>query len=348
MIRLGSILVLAACAVSACSGSPSGKVQTKTFDETFELVRRVVLEEPDTAPLTGIENFAPTPNGFLVVDRGRPQVRVFDADGNLTRIVGRHGEGPGEFRGPTDAIVDSAGRLFVAEARNATVTRFHSGSFTYDTTFKLPGMVTYDLDWLNDHLLTVHWNELAPPNNHYVSVVSTNGDVLAKLHPVDSLVWEVPYWASFAGPVAASGRTHAVTGNNFIYPLHLYDSMGSHIREFGAAPPSWQPLARPELGAFVGAGSAERLRAWLTAALMVSRVGVYRDSAIIVVHARPDPQVTNFSARKDTLLDIYSLTGTKELEDVPVPHRVLRVESFLYLLEGSPPDPWTVGIYRRR
>jgi hypothetical protein len=90
------------------------------------------------------------------------------------------------------------------------------------------------------------------------------------------------------------------------------------------------------------------MQEYLSALAVVSSVGIYRDSAVVVVHARPEPQPTDISAKSDISLDIYDIGGTKLWEDIRVPGRVLRTGRFLYVLEREPPDPWTVVMYRLR
>ena len=346
------ILLCATLALGALSGCDSNEGPVRaSFDSVFESVARVRLEEPDSAPLTGIMDFNIAPDGrFIVVDKGRPQVRIFGPSGVLQKTVGRHGEGPGEFIEPTDAAIDAMGRLYVADDDGSDITRFHA-DFTYDTTFPLPGMAAYRIDLAGpdqDRLFTVLWNEPTEPENSFAALMDLDGRLLTRFHEVDSLVWSVPYWQSFAGPVGASGKARIVTANSFIYPIHLYDTDGNAIEDIGTAPPSWQQAMRPERGEFVGPGSFDRLERWLRSMTVISEVGIYADSLIIVVHARPDPTPTSLYEARDTLLDVYDVTGRKLWHDIPVHAEVLRIEDRLYTLEAIPPESWTVGVYRIR
>lgn len=48
-------------------------------------------------------------------------VAVYDGDGRFLRRIGRKGAGPGEFGSPSDLFFDPEGRLWVRDARRATV-----------------------------------------------------------------------------------------------------------------------------------------------------------------------------------------------------------------------------------
>lgn len=50
-----------------------------------------------------------------LLDAQLHEVRVFDADGNFVTVVGREGEGPGEFRRPSDLVVWPGGGIGVAQ-----------------------------------------------------------------------------------------------------------------------------------------------------------------------------------------------------------------------------------------
>jgi hypothetical protein len=69
-------------------------------EELFGVIQRV------TADAEG--------NVYLL-DRQLSEVRVFDKDGNYPRTIGREGEGPGEFRRPSDMFFLPDGRLAILQ-----------------------------------------------------------------------------------------------------------------------------------------------------------------------------------------------------------------------------------------
>jgi hypothetical protein len=52
-----------------------------------------------------------------LLDRQLTEVKLFDAAGKYIRTIGREGEGPGEFRGPTDMFLTSGGDVAVLQLR---------------------------------------------------------------------------------------------------------------------------------------------------------------------------------------------------------------------------------------
>lgn len=334
---------------TACTGASESQVRTGPFDSVFERTGEVVLEEPDTAPLTGVMSFAPTPEGeFVVVDEGRPQVRFYARSGALLRVVGRHGEGPGEFRNPTDAGVHPDGFLFVTEGEDGSVTRF-TPELAYDTSFFLPGSPVYSIDFSGNLLFSTMHNAVPGDSARPETVLyDVDGNIVAAMSLVDSLLVAVPYWISFMAPIGAASEDWIVTGNYFGYPLTVHDTTGKSVALLNDPPPSWIPPERPERGAFVGLEGRERLDEWLMNTVFIDGVEIYRDSLILVSHGRGAPTGTDLWVRDALIVDIYSPNGRKYWEEVPLPGRLLGADRSVYVLEDMPPNGWRVGIWEMR
>jgi hypothetical protein len=64
--------------------------------------------------------------GFVVVDGGAREVRLYDRDGTFVRTLGGPGSGPGEFQDPTRVLVTGADSVIVWDDANYRITRFDS------------------------------------------------------------------------------------------------------------------------------------------------------------------------------------------------------------------------------
>lgn len=62
----------------------------------------------------------PATGTVFVADTAEHNVKVFSDDGNLLRVLGRHGQGPGQFNAPTH-LTFSNGVLYVSDTFNARV-----------------------------------------------------------------------------------------------------------------------------------------------------------------------------------------------------------------------------------
>ena len=102
-------------------------VDTQTFRNAFEVSGRLVLEETDKAMTVLPMVSAGAPGEFLLAEPREGQVNVYDTAGRLRRVVGRRGEGPGEFRAPISARKTLNGGIVVADVMLSRLTFFPAG-----------------------------------------------------------------------------------------------------------------------------------------------------------------------------------------------------------------------------
>lgn len=99
-------------------------IDMETFGRAFEIRRRLVLEETDQAmtvlPMVSVGALGE----FLLAEPQEGQVNVYDTAGRLLRVVGRRGEGPGEFRAPISARKTLDGGIMVAEVMLSRLTLY--------------------------------------------------------------------------------------------------------------------------------------------------------------------------------------------------------------------------------
>ena len=114
--------IVLSLACSALLVSPANSRAQLRFDDVFEWVEVLVLEDhPEALNASPIVRPDPT-GGWIVADRTENQVRIYDGNGRLIIYFGREGRGPGEFRHLVGAVrvasdslvtVDSYGRVAV-------------------------------------------------------------------------------------------------------------------------------------------------------------------------------------------------------------------------------------------
>jgi DNA-binding beta-propeller fold protein YncE len=66
----------------------------------------------------------PNMSRIYIVDKGLHSVLVFDYQGNYLQSIGREGQGPGEFSGPTGIYVLNDSRLAIADNQNNRIQIF--------------------------------------------------------------------------------------------------------------------------------------------------------------------------------------------------------------------------------
>lgn len=105
-------------------------VDTAAFLAAFEPVRAITLEENEDVVTVFPQMVAGGADELLVVDQPEAQVRLYGRDGSLRAVMGRRGEGPGEFQTPVSASRAIDGRIVVADPSLSRISFFSpDGSF---------------------------------------------------------------------------------------------------------------------------------------------------------------------------------------------------------------------------
>lgn len=120
--HLTVISAVAGIASLACtSESPSGDKTVNAgiraaFSDRFEVVDRIVPEQTEEHPVARIAQVVFSESGdFLIVDDSEANVKLYDQDGSLRLVIGRKGEGPGEFLQPRRAAIGLDGKIHVLD-----------------------------------------------------------------------------------------------------------------------------------------------------------------------------------------------------------------------------------------
>ena len=102
----------------------AGPVDMAAFGEAFEVVGRLELEETDAAVV--VQPMVTMGDGGLLVltEPLEGQINVYDAEGRLQRVLGRKGQGPGEFQFPTGARLLASGEIVASDLMLQRMTFF--------------------------------------------------------------------------------------------------------------------------------------------------------------------------------------------------------------------------------
>lgn len=99
-------------------------IDLEAFEDAFEVSHRVELEESDEAMTVFPMVSSGVAGELLLAEPQEGQVNVYDTAGRLRRVLGRRGDGPGEFRMPVAARRLPDGGIVVADAMGSRLTFF--------------------------------------------------------------------------------------------------------------------------------------------------------------------------------------------------------------------------------
>lgn len=114
-------------------------VDMEAFESGFEIARRLELEETDRAMVVSPMVEVGGPDRLFVAEPKESQVNIYDTDGSLVRVIGRRGDGPGEFRMPFTARPTLDGGIVVADFEASRMTFFPEGGDA--VTVQSPGLI---------------------------------------------------------------------------------------------------------------------------------------------------------------------------------------------------------------
>jgi hypothetical protein len=120
-------LALLAVIAAACSDTPRAieDAEVLPFSDAYELSDSVTFAQSDSLPLVDVTHFDRRRDGtFAVADAGEGNVRLYALNGTLLRIIGRKGNGPGEFLLPMTVRWDSRDRLHVLDGQRLEIALF--------------------------------------------------------------------------------------------------------------------------------------------------------------------------------------------------------------------------------
>ncbi|WP_337171613.1 6-bladed beta-propeller [Gemmatimonas aurantiaca] len=124
MNRHAAVCVVSSlCVLLSCGGADGGQSKRPgaptapaLFRESFLLTDSLELESTDQSPIVRISGLAIDHAGRIVLaDASERTVRIHAPDGRLLKLIGRSGDGPGEFREPRFIMALSGNELAIGE-----------------------------------------------------------------------------------------------------------------------------------------------------------------------------------------------------------------------------------------
>jgi len=179
---------------------------------------------------------------IYIADAGNDRVLVFDFDGKLQKIIGRTGQGPGEFSNPTGLDVCEDGRVAVADNNNNRIQLFDT-SWEFIRSINTKEVRVADLVFRDDKFYTISSYGMAgfslalrskkesPP---LVNVLDQEGNLVQTMG-VDDYPESQPFLRAIKHRVCL-----AVSEDNKIFlphfsmnVIHVFGMNGEKITDFG-------------------------------------------------------------------------------------------------------------------
>ncbi|MCY4572037.1 MAG: 6-bladed beta-propeller [Gemmatimonadetes bacterium] len=240
-------------------------VVTRDFADAFAPLQPLVFRTSDPSPVLSVRALSVSPSGHLLVTDNRSgDLKLADRDGRIIRVIGREGEGPGEFTALFDAVFLSDDRIVALDGGRVLTTLFDSAGVVLntfqlreqfdpravvaidDSTFLIGGLVG-GLDGGND----------------LARIYSLDGSVSESFFPADQLLFETGMIVDRVWGVALPSGSVAL-GLAVTPAVHLFSETGAHMCTQASEPPQWSQLLPRDEPAAMDAAT----RAWIQQATL--------------------------------------------------------------------------------
>lgn len=191
---------------------------------------------------------------IYVADSGNDRVLVFDYEGKLQKIIGRQGQGPGEFSSPTGLDILEEGTLAVADINNNRIQLFDK-SWEFVRSINTKEVRVADLVFKDDRIYTISSYGMAgyslsirsgEETNPLVNVLDLEGNLVQTMG-VDDYPESQPFLRAIKHRVSLTlSKDNKLFVPHFaMNVIHVFGLDGKKITSFGRPLP-FKP-APPEI-----------------------------------------------------------------------------------------------------
>jgi hypothetical protein len=322
----------------------SGPERVIPFERAFSLERRFELADDPADPIAQPASVALWLDRLIVVDQMQGNVKVFDQDGGRSQVIGRPGDGPGEFRTPMAAAPLNDGRLAIYDQRHHRV-EFFGRDGSHINGWKVRALGERGFASMNggDRFLITAREFMdraesgAAPRQGAIHVMDLNGRHLQSFGNVQ--LDDDPHARTFSGISAASVDSFVVYGDRTSNKVHIFNTRTSTeiSREVGTSiyePPAWPEKKLPDLAA---------VTEWSNRQMWLTRIVPLSSTLFAVAFTRYDRRTDS----RDFRYTVMTTEGTVLFSTSPT-NRTLRFADAerIYATETDENGSVFVEIYR--
>lgn len=313
-----TLSLLGAFTILTCDrrGGASGTPALVPFDSVFTRVSQGQVITPAQEPIAFPVDLLVRKNELILVDVQQANLKVFDRRSlRLLRVIGRPGDGPGEFRRPIGIASTHGGRFVVLDqARLIVSVRDSLGNLIRET--PVPGL------WAG--IATVEGENRMILSGRFTGVDANEQSRRSVLHEFaddgrlvtsyrEAVTPRHPWEASFKAVFLALMEQTVISGSYNANTVQAHERATGRERHFTVAPGWYRPLEWPE----DQRGGIERVNAWvkkqtlmtglfpLQASKYLARFQAYdRDGEKIQYYALADGAGTTLAVGGPTHIDV--------------------------------------------
>lgn len=209
------VVLAAACASETSSHGEVAWVTTESNEQILTPIHDLTLEQTDSVFIVYPTGFDISPSGsFVIADASEGTVKWFDDSGRLTRVVGRKGDGPGEFRLPYFPRFLPDGNLLVVDVGSGTTVSVFDSAGTYLDRHVFRNIrAVGQVEVRNDTTLLLAARSADPEDRSVLFETAMDGTIRRRFLPIRDVTptggEDSDYWRGQASPAFALQRDSA-------------------------------------------------------------------------------------------------------------------------------------------
>jgi len=330
-------LILIPIFVLVLGGSQNNLVN---FSKIFERQKVIELSE-DVEPIGVIKGFAVDLRGnILIGDPLNHNIKIYDQNGNLLKILGRQGKGPGEFRRIRGIDIDSNGEIYVSDMANQRISIFDSSGNFLNSFIVTESHICDHIKLYRDRIFIGGLKQIIEKSSSsyayglYIHIYDKKGNFIKSFYPTNKRALKLNVIDPFvAFDISKGGHIYCV--QRTFYEISKYSLDGEFIKSFSRKAAFYKPVIKePETITTV-----EDLGQWYEKWHQVLSLFVV-DNYIIV-------QILTHKPSKYTI-EIYNSDGHFIAGPILTSYRLLGTDhnGHLYFQVDEPPNPYKIAKYR--
>lgn len=300
------------------------------FNEIFIYDKSVELDN-----VFGILDLKVDKNGrFFVIGRGEENVKIFSQRGDIIKVIGRKGEGPGEFTFPRCISVKESGEFCVGDMLTRRVSFFNSeGKFV--NSIVCPSVIAR-MVWLNSKLIISGIKQVGN-SVCFIHFLTKEGNLMKSIFSLKQEILKIDalYTLSLFAPFNVDSEENIYTSHIVKYQVHKFSSNGILLKVF-PTPKNYIPPSPSKAPSPI---NKEEFEKWESTWHQV--IGVFSVKHYILVLLR-------IHKPKEYRIDIYDKNGNIIRDNIVSGLKLLEVDySGNLYFEGDSTDKGTlVMVYK--
>ena len=310
------------------------------FSKIFERQKVIELHE-DIEPISVIVGFSVDSRGnILIGDLQNHNIKIYDQNGNLLKIIGRQGEGPGEFRMIRGIDIDFNGKIYVSDMTNRRISIFDSSGNFLNSFIVTESHPCDRIKLYGDHIFIGGLKQIIEKSTSsyayglYIHIYDKKGNFIKSFYPTNKRALKLNVIGPFvAFDISKEGYIYCV--QRTFYEISKYSSNGEFIKSFSRKAAFYRPVIKqPET-----VKTRAELDQWYEKWHQVLGLFVLDNYIIVQILIRKPSKYA---------IEIYDSKGHFISGPILTPYRLLGVDhnSYLYFQVDEPPNTYKIAKYR--